>query len=65
MDAKSRADFINSVKDTGSKAPAFKSTEEKTEKNKSSAEYTEEKSALAEGLPQWSLEPPNIMVRRR
>ena len=27
--------------------------------------YTEAPSAFAEGLPEWNLEPPQVMVRRR
>ena len=94
MDAKSRANFINSVasgssvacskcgtsnksgakfciscgteiatpKKTANNAPAFESAKETVAVT--SAKYTEPESVFAQGLPAWSIEPPQIMVRR-
>lgn len=43
-------------------APAFAPVKETPAK---AAKYAEPSSAFAEGLPAWSIEPPQIMVRRR
>ncbi len=55
-------------------APAFGSVEENkeeaekaepaAEEKKARKAYTEEDFAFATGLPEWSLEPPQVMVRR-
>lgn len=90
MDAKSRANFINSVaagqqtacpscgakNDAASKfciscgkelsapaassAPAFAAATVETK-----AKYEEPNNVFAQGLPAWSIEPPQVMVRRR
>ncbi len=92
MDAKTKANFINSVatgtiipcpkcgasNKSGSKfciscgeeisvskvdnAPAFAPVKETPVKV---AKYVEAGNAFAQGLPAWSLEPPQVMVRRR
>jgi len=93
MDAKSKAEFINSVasgetrvcpecgtanaveskncascgkelvENRESTAPAFAPVVE--EKNAAaSAKYAEPENVFAQGLPEWSLEPPQVMVRR-
>ncbi|MBR5826385.1 MAG: zinc ribbon domain-containing protein [Clostridia bacterium] len=94
MDAKSRANFINSVASgegvpcpecstmnkpdskfcvaCGTKlvkaaaqesAPVFSQINEtKVEQTKST--YEEPESVFAHGLPSWSIEPPQVMVRR-
>lgn len=96
MDAKSKANFINSVAsgegvpcpkcsamnkadssfciacgaelakpETSAQisAPAFSQVNEtKTEQVKST--YVEPESIFAQGLPSWSIEPPQVMVRR-
>lgn len=93
MDAKSRAEFINTVTSTekhtcpkcgasnandsrfcitcGAKMEAL--TEKKNEEpafepvreaTPPPAKYVEPSNAFAQGLPEWNLEPPQIMVRR-
>lgn len=91
MDAKSKANFINSVAagtnipcpkcgasnkadikfciscgeeivvPQSTNAPAFAPAQETPEKV---TKYVEPRSAFAEGLPAWSIEPPQVMVRR-
>ena len=95
MDAKSKADFINSVaagtvthcpncgmiNESDSKfciscgaelsipqtpqanAPAFEQVKEK-ETPAQVSQYIEPNNIFAEGLPEWSIEPPQVMVRR-
>lgn len=94
MDAKSRADFINSVASganipcpkcgTNNKSdsksciscgaeinvsqetqntPAFESTKETAPAE--TIKYVEPNNVFAQGLPEWSIEPPQVMVRRR
>lgn len=100
MDAKSKAEFINSVasgdivpcprcgtsnrpeneycvscgsalpaanapKENAqeSAAPAFAPVKE-SETEKRAKAYVEPSNAFAEGLPAWSIEPPQLMVRR-
>lgn len=105
MDAKSKADFINSVgagtaipcpncgavNESDSRfciacgtefsapqrhqadAPAFEQINEidspaQVEEKETPAQvlkYVEPSNAFAEGLPEWSIEPPQVMVRRR
>lgn len=113
MDAKSRANFINSIaggqnvpcpkcstlNEAGSKfcsscgnalevknenndipfAPVKKAEEEKKVEEvkkvseplkpvkpvKPVVEYVEPESVFAQGLPEWSIEPPQVMVRRK
>lgn len=95
MDAKSKANFINSVAD-GSNIPcsscgasnpsdskfcfscgaeivvlqesvndmvAFEPTKEMVEAVKEET-YSEPNNVFAQGLPEWSIEPPQVMVRR-
>lgn len=96
MDAKSRANFINSVasgagipcpgcgtlnkpdsrfciscgseitspatKEPKNTAPAFEPVKESAPK---APAYEEPSSAFAHGLPEWSLEPPQVVIRRR
>ncbi len=93
MDAKSRANFINSVasgtnipcpkcgksnksdskfciscgaeitvpQETQNSAHAFEPAKEAPAKP---VKYVEPKNVFAQGLPNWSIEPPQIMVRR-
>ncbi len=94
MDAKSKAEFINSVaslksvpcpkcgsnnkannkfcfscgaeiivpQNVQNNVPAFETAkEEPNNVNK----YVEPNNVFAQGLPDWSIEPPQIMVRRR
>lgn len=95
MDAKSKAEFINSVAsgDTvvcpkcsaankpeykfciicgaemtpvsggSEKKPAFKQSVDTSSQEKS--KYEEPETVFAKGLPDWSIEPPLVMVRRR
>ncbi|MDY4488145.1 MAG: zinc ribbon domain-containing protein [Candidatus Limivicinus sp.] len=95
MDAKSKANFINSVaagttvpcpkcgaankreskfcracgteivfsKETKESVPAFEKVNEKRN-NENTSTYEEPNSVFAEGLPEWSIEPPQVMVRR-
>lgn len=95
MDAKSKADFINSVasgsnipcpecgtnnkpdsrfciscgakfvdlQESQNNAPAFEATKEAA--SAKTVEYVEPNNAFAQGLPDWSVEPPQVMVRRR
>ena len=95
MDAKSKANFINSVAggqeivcpqcgmankaegkycvscgkelSADSNAPAFApaAAEGKEDVKKVSVKYIEPANAFAQGLPEWSVEPPQVMVRRR
>ena len=94
MDAKSRADFINSVasgtnvacpkcgtnnksdskfciscgaeiavpQEAQNNAPAFAPAQEAPAK---AEKYVEPNNIFAQGLPNWSIEPPQVMVRRR
>ena len=94
MDAKSRANFINSVasgdsvpcpkcgtsnkpdsqyciscgakiaasQESQNKAPAFAPVQQAPAKT---IKYTEPNNVFAQGLPDWSIEPPQVMVRRR
>lgn len=96
MDAKSKANFINSVaagttvlcpncgtanKDNakhcvscGAKisesersqidSPSFEQIKGQ-ETPKKTFQYVEPNTIFAEGLPEWSIEPPQVMVRRR
>ena len=96
MDAKTRANFINSVaagtsipcpkcgasnksdskfciscgaeigapNANASNTPAFKPAKETVMPAKA-ARYVEPNNVFAEGLPAWSIEPPQVMVRRR
>lgn len=93
MDAKSRANFINSVAagteiscpkcgarnesdskfciDCGAEitvpqandTPAFEQAKEAAAPAKA-PKYVEPNNVFAEGLPEWSIEPPQVMVRR-
>lgn len=45
-------------------APAFAAAKETAAPVKI-VKYVEASSAFAEGLPSWSIEPPQVMVRRR
>ena len=73
--AVSQSPAFASVEETPavSQAPAFASVEEKAAKTKAPAfasvpvvqEEEEPKSAFAQGLPEWSLEPPMMVVRRK
>ena len=73
--AVSQAPAFASVEETPavSQTPAFASVEEKSSKIKAPAfvsvpivqEEEEPKSAFAQGLPEWSLEPPMMVVRRK
>lgn len=95
MDAKSKANFINSVasgtnipcpkcgtsnksdskfciscgeeilapQETQNDAPAFEPTKEAEVPNKP-IKYVEPNNVFAQGLPDWSIEPPQVMVRR-
>lgn len=106
MDAKSKAEFINSVANeqeivcnscgasnkagskfcvtcgnkftadekTGDSTPAFASVEETSVNTEAEVKpvqetvvekYVEPKNVFAQGLPAWSIEPPQVMVRRR
>lgn len=94
MDAKSKANFINSVasgttvpcpkcgagnkpssmyctscgaeinapQETQSNTPAFAPAQEAPAK---AVKYVEPNNVFAKGLPEWSIEPPQVMVRRR
>lgn len=104
MDAKSRANFINSVA-SGQKIPCSKcnvlneadskfceacgaplearkesndvafapltqaATETQEDATKAPAKvaetYVDDKNVFAEGLPEWNIEPPQVMVRRK
>lgn len=97
MDAKSRANFINSVASgnvipcpkcgTSNKpdskfciscgtdlstvsnsetnnTPAFEQAKEPPAETKT-IKYVEPNTVFAQGLPEWSIEPPQVMVRRR
>lgn len=93
MDAKSKANFINSVasgtsipcpkcgtsnkpdakfciscgaeitvsKEAQNSAPAFEPVKEVSDK---AVKYVAPSNAFAQGLPDWSIEPPQVMVRR-
>ena len=73
--AVSQSPAFASVEETPavSQSPAFASVEEKSSKIKAPAfvsvpivqEEEEPKSAFAQGLPEWSLEPPMMVVRRK
>lgn len=94
MDAKSRANFINSVasganvpcpkcgtsnksdskfcfscgaeitvpQETQNNTPAFEPAKETTPAK--AVKYMEPNNVFAQGLPNWSIEPPQVMVRR-
>lgn len=94
MDAKSKANFINSVasganvpcpkcgainksdnkfciscgaditvpQEAQNNAPAFEPAKEEPAKT---IKYVEPNNVFAQGLPNWSIEPPQVMVRRR
>lgn len=97
MDAKSKANFINSVasgtnvpcpkcgnnnkpdnkfciscgaeitvpREAKNDAPAFAPATEPVEKEKAApVKYVEPANVFAQGLPNWSIEPPQVMVRR-
>lgn len=75
MDAKSKANFINSIAEqaaettTSNDAPAFapavETAVEPAEAVKTVAvKYVEPQNVFAQGLPEWSIEPPQVMVRR-
>ncbi len=73
--AVSQSPAFASVEETPavSQSPAFAAVEEKAAKTKAPAfasvpvvqEEEEPKSAFAQGLPEWSLEPPMMVVRRK
>ena len=73
--AVSQSPAFTSVEETPavSQSPAFAAVEEKAAKTKAPAfasvpvvqEEEEPKSAFAQGLPEWSLEPPMMVVRRK
>lgn len=61
------------VEDISSSTPAFAAAEETAAQSApafaaveevKSVSYEEPKSAFAEGLPSWTIEPPQVMVRR-
>lgn len=52
---------INLVKSNDSNVSQDIHLEKSVNENKNS----EEANALAEGLPEWSIEPPQLLVRRR
>lgn len=90
MDAKSRANFINSVA-SGQKIPCSKCDAlneadskfceacgaplEAKNENKDAAfapltevateTYINDKDVFADGLPEWNIEPPQVLVRRK
>lgn len=75
MDAKSKANFINSVENNEAvmtdvnpaipTAPAFASVEDSVQVQEVSAnKYSEIVDPFALGLPEWDVVPPQIMVRR-
>jgi predicted RNA-binding Zn-ribbon protein involved in translation (DUF1610 family) len=51
----------NETKETQNSTPAFESVQEAPAKK---IKYIEPGNAFAQGLPDWSIEPPQIMVRR-
>lgn len=79
MDAKSKANFINSIadgqetacpeceaengKEMVNDAPAFAPASESVAPK--AVKYVEPTNVFAQGLPEWSIEPPQVMVRRR
>lgn len=73
MDPKSRADFIKSMaeKETGDVKTLPKDNSEDKSKaafepvKAETVEAEELESAFAEGLPEWSILPPQIVVRRK
>ena len=64
MDAESKAKFINSVAAGSDAAPAFAPAKERTVAPLKAKKYIEPQSAFAEGLPEWSIEPPQVPLRR-
>lgn len=96
MDAKSKAEFINSVangssipcpkcgtenksdsafciscgaeltsvKEVQTSTPAFQAHDDENITTTPSFKYVEPNNVFAEGLPSWSIEPPQVMVRR-
>lgn len=96
LDAKSKADFINSVaagkkipcpvcgtanesddkfcvscgaeigvSSNPDKIPAFKQKNHSAPFAENKVQYDEPYAAFAQGLPEWSVEPPQVVVRRR
>lgn len=96
MDAKSKANFINSVangdivvcpkcgtqnnkefkfclscgeelikNNESDNAPAFAQVNDSGIESKEVDVKTEPESVFAQGLPSWSIEPPQVLVRRR
>ena len=63
MDEQNKVNFINSVENEAEgTAPAFASVE--TSENES-IKASEPIDAFAQGLPDWDVVPPQVMVRRR
>lgn len=56
------------ISSKNSKEEAFSNVEDNLEKEiheTKSSNYVEPESVFAQGLPEWSIEPPQVMVRRR
>lgn len=73
MDAKMRANFINSISTDDNSNNNADNTLPNEGKNKLKSEASQavntdddnEKNVWANGLPRWSLEPPRVVVRRK
>lgn len=72
MNPKSKANFINSITagqtvsdpKPASSAPAFATVASAPAAAKA-PKYVEPTSVFADGLPEWDIVPPQVMVRRR
>jgi hypothetical protein len=51
--------------DTSGEAPSETNIPEAIVENAASQYHDEPRSALAAGLPSWSIEPPSVVVRRK
>lgn len=70
MNAKARAKFINSVagndeiQDSSNKNSSNEIAQGETDKNTAVQSDDIEGEIFAQGLPDWDLEPPQVVVRR-
>ena len=69
MDAKEKENFINTVSsddiNSNSESKQINQALPTTQKTADNIRYEEPEYAFAKGLPNWNIEPPQVMVRRR
>lgn len=55
---------LSSGKEEPASVPAFQTCSDDKDEEVTTGQYVEPAKVFAEGLPSWSIEPPQVMVRR-